>query len=136
MMDPVVMLDTDVASAEYKGKPLPVLTKISSAFRPVISFVTYGEMINWAEMRSWAPHNRSRLDTWLGRMPSINSSDTIAVQWGELVARRANEVGQGHRTTRGSRPCASLTAFRLRRSISRTSKTSRPITGWSSCERR
>ena len=86
MIDPVVMLDTDVASAEFKGKPLPLLTKISSSYRPIISFVTRGEMTKWSETRSWAPRSRSRLDTWLERMPTIHSTDAISDQWGVLAS--------------------------------------------------
>lgn len=28
---------------------------------PVISFVTFGEQLKWAERRHWAPHNRNGL---------------------------------------------------------------------------
>jgi predicted nucleic acid-binding protein len=80
-----VVLDTDVASAEYKRKQLPILTKIAG-HTPFISFVTFGEMTKWAEVRSWAPHNRAQLDQWLAGVPTIHSSSTIATTWGVLAA--------------------------------------------------
>ncbi|HEV2348164.1 MAG TPA: type II toxin-antitoxin system VapC family toxin [Actinocrinis sp.] len=86
MSAPAVLLDTDVASAEFKRKSLPILARVSSAYRPVICFVTFGEMTKWAELRSWAPHNRTRLNQWLTLMPTIHSSDSIARTWGELSA--------------------------------------------------
>lgn len=85
MSQSVVMLDTDVASAEFKRKQLPILAKIAGS-RPAISFVTFGEMTKWAEIRSWAPHNRDLLDEWLSRMPTVHSSDEVATKWGELSA--------------------------------------------------
>jgi hypothetical protein len=48
---PVVLLDTDVASAVYKKRPLPLLSAIAG-YEPCISFVTYAEMAKWAEVRS------------------------------------------------------------------------------------
>ena len=56
-----VVLDTDVASTAFKRKPLPILVKVA-AMEPVISFVTFGELMKWTERRHWAPHHRNGLD--------------------------------------------------------------------------
>jgi predicted nucleic acid-binding protein len=80
-----VILDTDVASAEYKNKQFPILSKIAGR-TPFISFVTFGEMTKWAKVRDWAPHNRAQLSQWLTGVPTIHSTGPIATQWGELAA--------------------------------------------------
>ena len=84
-MSSPVLLDTDVASAMYKGKQLPILGKIAGR-SPYLSFVTFGEMTKWAEVRSWAPHNRVALNEWLARVPTLQSSREIASVWGMLSA--------------------------------------------------
>jgi predicted nucleic acid-binding protein len=82
---PAVVLDTDVASAAFKRKPLPILVKVA-AMEPVISFVTLGELMKWTERRHWAPHNRIGLDRWLSTMPVLHSTDAICRTWGVLAA--------------------------------------------------
>lgn len=82
---PAVLLDTDVASAVYKRRPLPILSAISG-YEPCISFVTHGEMTKWAEVRSWAPRNRDDLHRWLAGVATIHSSGPICDLWGKLAA--------------------------------------------------
>jgi len=85
MTAPVVLLDTDVASAMYKKKPFPILNAIIG-FEPCISFVTFAEMAKWAEVRSWASHNRAELGQWLGRLATIHSNESICTIWAALSA--------------------------------------------------
>ena len=80
-----MLIDTDVASALYKGKQIPIMGRIRS-FVPNLAFVTFGEMTKWAEARSWAPHNRQALNKWLGNVPILHSSREIASVWGALSA--------------------------------------------------
>jgi predicted nucleic acid-binding protein len=82
---PAVLLDTDVASAVYKKRELPILNALLG-YEPFISFATSGEMSKWAEVRSWAPHNRAQLRTWLSAAPTIHSSDAVCEVWGTLSA--------------------------------------------------
>jgi predicted nucleic acid-binding protein len=82
---PPVLLDTDVASAVYKRRRLPILNAISG-YEPCISFVTHGEMTKWAEVRSWAPHNRAELRSWLSNIAVIHSSERVCELWGQLAA--------------------------------------------------
>ena len=84
-MSSAVLLDTDVASALFKGKQLPILTRIAG-LEPVLSFATLAELKKWAVVRSWAPKNRGVLDTWLAQFAVIHSSDAMADTWAELAA--------------------------------------------------
>lgn len=78
-------MDTDVASASFKRKPLPLLVKLAT-MDPVITFVTYGELMKWTERRHWAPHNRVAMDNWLAGMPILDSTEAISRAWGTLAA--------------------------------------------------
>jgi hypothetical protein len=52
-MQPVI-LDTDVASLSHKGRlPDPLATRLIGR-RPLITFITLGELTKWAEIRHWA----------------------------------------------------------------------------------
>jgi hypothetical protein len=48
-----VVLDTDVSSLSLKRRlPSPVLTRLIGK-QPCITFVTLGELTQWAELRQW-----------------------------------------------------------------------------------
>jgi len=85
-------MDTDVASASFKRKPLPLLAKVA-LMEPVITFVTFGELVKWGERRHWAPHNRVAMDRWLDAMPVLDSTEAVARTWGTLAAA-ADERGR------------------------------------------
>lgn len=91
-MPQAVVLDTDVASASFKRKPLPLLVKVAT-MEPVITFVTFGELVKWTERRHWASHNRVAMDKWLAAMPVLDSTEAIARTWG-LLAAAADERGR------------------------------------------
>lgn len=91
-MPQAVVMDTDVASASFKRKPFPLLVKVS-AMEPVITFVTFGELVKWTERRHWAPHHRVAMDNWLAAMPVLDSSEDVARTWGSLSAA-ADERGR------------------------------------------
>ncbi|NUR60647.1 MAG: type II toxin-antitoxin system VapC family toxin [Catenulispora sp.] len=91
-MPQAVVMDTDVASASFKRKPLPLLVKVAT-MEPVITFVTFGELVKWTERRHWAPHNRVAMDDWLAAMPVLDSTEAVARTWGALAAA-ADERGR------------------------------------------
>ena len=56
-MDPAV-LDTDVASLLHKGTLAgPLATRLIGR-EPLITFVTFGELAKWADIRNWGQHRR------------------------------------------------------------------------------
>jgi hypothetical protein len=53
-----VILDTDVSSLSLKRRlSSPVLTRLIGK-EPCITFVTLGELTQWAELRQWGRRNR------------------------------------------------------------------------------
>lgn len=81
-----VVLDTDVASRVIKrqlGDPLA--TRLTGATL-CVTFVTVGELWQWATMRSWGPRTREELERWLGRMVILNSDDATSRAWGRISA--------------------------------------------------
>ena len=57
----LVVLDTDVASASFRGR-LPEQLRARLAGQTLcISFVTLGELTKWATLRSWGPGRLAEL---------------------------------------------------------------------------
>jgi hypothetical protein len=77
-VDPTV-LDTDVASLLHRGTLAgPLATRLTGR-EPLITFVTFGELAKWAEIRNWGQRRREELTSWLSR---------IAVLPGDEAAHR------------------------------------------------
>jgi predicted nucleic acid-binding protein len=84
-MQPVV-LDTDVASLSHKRKLAgPLATKLIDR-RPLITFVTFGELTKWAEIRRWGSRSRQALADWLSDIPVLPGDEPVAAMWGRLSA--------------------------------------------------
>ena len=60
---PAVVLDTDVASRSFKGLLPPRLSARPAGRQPLLTFVTIGELTQWAKLRRWGPRNRGMLDS-------------------------------------------------------------------------
>src|SRR5450759_4477064 len=89
-MQPVIP-GTDVASLLHRRKLTgPLATRLIGR-EPLITFITFGELAKWAEIRRWGAHRRGELAGWLLR--------TGAPRWRQRPHRRA---GRGCQTT--SRP--------------------------------
>ncbi len=66
-MNPAV-LDTDVASRLHKSTLTGPLAARLIGREPLITFVTFGELAKWAEIRNWGQHRREELANWLSRI--------------------------------------------------------------------
>lgn len=84
-MQPVV-LDTDVASRLHKGTLTGPLETRLIGRRPLISFVTYGELTKWVEVRDWGNHRRQELADWLSGIAVLLGDEAVATTWGRLAA--------------------------------------------------
>jgi len=81
-----VVLDTDVASLLHRRKLTgPLATRLIGR-EPLITFVTYGELTKWAEIRRWGTHRRGELAAWLSGIPVLPGDEPVATTWGRLSA--------------------------------------------------
>jgi toxin FitB len=85
-----VVLDTDVSSRLIKGRPLGPLGGQLLGATWCVTFVTVGELWQWAWARSWGAGSRQHLERWLSRVIVIDSDDGVCRVWGEIcgAARR------------------------------------------------
>ena len=54
--------------------------------RPLITFVTFGELAKWAEIRHWGSRSRQELADWLSGVPTLPGDEPVAAMWGRLSA--------------------------------------------------
>ncbi len=68
-----VVLDTDVASLIFRRK-LPATMAARLAGKTwCLTFITVGEMIQWARLRNWSPRNEGALSVWLSGLIMIDA---------------------------------------------------------------
>jgi predicted nucleic acid-binding protein len=79
-----VVLDTDVASRAIKGTLSDPLAARLTDMAWCVTFVTVGELWQWATTRSWGPRTREDLERWLGRVVVLNSDDATSRTWGRI----------------------------------------------------
>jgi predicted nucleic acid-binding protein len=98
-----VVLDTDVASRAIKGKLTDPLAARLTGMAWCLTFVTVGELWQWATTRSWGPRTREDLELWLGRIVVLDSDDATSRTWGRISAGAVPTVAAGrHARDRGS----------------------------------
>ena len=76
-----VVLDTDVASASFRGRLADPLGARLTGRTWCISFVTLGELTKWTVLRSWGPRKRAEMAGWLGNVVILPYSEAVAVTW-------------------------------------------------------
>jgi predicted nucleic acid-binding protein len=80
------VLDTDVASLLHRRKLTAPLAARLTGREPLITFVTYGELTKWAEIRHWGARRREELAGWLSGIPVLPGDEAAATIWGRLSA--------------------------------------------------
>jgi predicted nucleic acid-binding protein len=81
-----VVLDTDVASLTHRRRlPAPLDARLIGR-RPLIAFVTLGELTKWVQVRRWGARSRQELADWLSPIPILSGDEAVAVTWGRLSA--------------------------------------------------
>ena len=82
-----IVVDTDVASKLIKRQEPEWVRRALVGNRVWLTFVTVGELSKWAEVRSWGPQLRTRVDSWVIGKGVVPWNDAIAVRWGQLAGR-------------------------------------------------
>lgn len=81
-----VVLDTDVASQILRGRLSPSLSARIAGAVWFVSFVTVGELWQWADARSWGRRSRDELSVFLARTVVIDSDELVSREWGRSAA--------------------------------------------------
>jgi toxin FitB len=81
-----VVLDTDVASRIIKRQLAAPLAARLTAVAWCVTFVTVGELWQWAAMRSWGRRTREELEDWLSGVVKLDSDPVISREWGRISA--------------------------------------------------
>jgi predicted nucleic acid-binding protein len=80
------VLDTDVASRLHRRQLTgPLATRLIGR-EPLITFVTFGELAKWAEIRNWGERRRGELASWLAGIAVLAGDEAVAAAWGRLAA--------------------------------------------------
>jgi predicted nucleic acid-binding protein len=82
----LAVLDTDVASLLHRGTLAGPLAARLIGREPPITFVTFGELAKWGEIRNWGQRRREELTSWLSRIAVLPGDEAVAATWGRLSA--------------------------------------------------
>lgn len=82
-----VVLDTDVASRLLRDRLTGPLAGRLVGRLWCVTFVTVGELWQWADARSWGPARREELQTWLASsVVVLPAGDSVSRTWGRISA--------------------------------------------------
>lgn len=82
-----VVLDTDVSSLILRRRLPSTLAARLAGTLPYITFVTLGELTQWAELRNWGERSRAGLEAWLSCVGFLEYDREVARTGGRLSAR-------------------------------------------------
>jgi hypothetical protein len=82
-----VVIDTGAASLLQRRQAPPWILRQLTGARIWLTFVTVGELADWAVRRKWDEPRRGRLDAWTAGRPVIPYDARIARLWGELAGQ-------------------------------------------------
>jgi predicted nucleic acid-binding protein len=81
-----IVLDTDVASLSFRRRLSPAAMGRLAGALWCVTFVTVGEMTQWADLRNWSPRNQGALEVWLAERVLLDAGAEVARTWGRLSA--------------------------------------------------
>ena len=87
-----VVLDTDVASKLLRDRMSGPLSARLLGRIWCVTFVTVGELWQWAEVRTWGPARCDALAAWLADVIVLPSSDQVSRTWAHISA---SALGRG-----------------------------------------
>jgi toxin FitB len=81
-----IVLDTDVTSLSFKQQLPPALFAHLVGRPTCITFVTFGELTQWAVMGRWSIRRRTALTQRIAHMPVLPGDHDVAEVWGRISA--------------------------------------------------
>ncbi len=106
-----IVLDTDVASLIHKRRvPRPLAARLAGKVL-CVTFVTVGELTQWAELRNWGRRNRVALEDWLDSVIELGYDGNVARTWVAYRLPPSPAAALDQSMTPGSPHAASRRAF-------------------------
>ena len=81
-----IVLDTDVASNLIKDTLDPAFRAELAPHEAAITFVTVGELTQWALVRDLGARRRSELQVYIATRVKIPGGSDVGRKWGEITA--------------------------------------------------
>ena len=81
-----IVLDTDVASNLIKNTLGAAFRAKLAPHEAAITFVTVGELTQWANVRDLGTRRRSELQAYVARRVKIPGGSDVGRKWGEITA--------------------------------------------------
>jgi toxin FitB len=81
-----VILDTDVSSRSIKRQLRQPLAARLNGMTWCVTFVTVGELWQWAWTGRWGRQSRADLERWLDRVIVLDSDEEVCRTWGRISA--------------------------------------------------
>src|SRR5260370_3926971 len=81
-----VVHDPDVASQSIKRQVTGLVAVKLTGLAWCVTFVTVGELWQWASARGWGRLAREGLEHWLDRVVVLHSDDAVSRTWGRISA--------------------------------------------------
>jgi toxin FitB len=81
-----IVLDTDVASNLIKNTLDPAFRAELAPHEAAITFVTVGELTQWALVRDLGARRRSELQVYIATRVKIPGGSDVGRKWGEITA--------------------------------------------------
>jgi len=81
-----IVLDTDVASNLIKDKLDPAFRAELAPHEAAITFVTVGELTQWALVRDLGARRRGELQVYIATRVKIPGGSDVGRKWGEITA--------------------------------------------------
>jgi predicted nucleic acid-binding protein len=81
-----IVLDTDVASNLIKNVLDPAFRAKLAPHEAAITFVTVGELTQWATIRDLGTRRRSELQVYIAARARLPGGSDVGRRWGEITA--------------------------------------------------
>ena len=81
-----VVLDTDVSSLILRDRLTGPLVARLTGRAWCVTFVTVGELWQWADLRAWGAGRRAALESWLTSVVVLPYGDQPCRTWGRISA--------------------------------------------------
>jgi hypothetical protein len=79
-MKPPVIWDTDVTSLSIRQQlPRPLKHKLVGT-KPVMTFVTFGELVSWVKLRDLGREKTGVIYSWLDKTPFLPGDEAVNVK--------------------------------------------------------